>query len=325
MNISKIVKDKLMTLDQAVKKYIKNGTVLALGGFTISRNPMAIAYEIIRQGIKDLHIVCHSQGQSLDTLIGAKCVKRLEIAYGGTGRYAPTCIRFRKAVERGEIEVEDYTNYQMSLRFLAGSLGLPFMPTKSGLGTDILEKQGFSVNTRKEKSAAPKKFEIMQNPFSEEKDLWVIVPALNPDVAIIHAQYVGEDGTVRIKGLKFCDIEIAKSAKHVIVTCEEIVPTSFIRDDPDQNCLPNFLIDAIVKVSYGAHPTNCFGFYDYDTEFLKNYKKIAVDDDKFNKFLDEYVYSVSSFEEYLEKIGIKSLLKIKANSVLGYAVELDRR
>lgn len=160
----------MITVDEAAKRYIKDGIVLALGGFTISRNPMAIAYKIIRQGIKDLHIVCHSQGQSLDILIGSKCVKRLEIAYGGTGRYAPTCIRFIKAVERGEIEVEDYTNYQMSLRFLAGSLGLPFMPTKSGLGTDILKKQGFSKQTRREKSVATKKFEMMQNPFSEEKD-----------------------------------------------------------------------------------------------------------------------------------------------------------
>lgn len=320
-----MINNKIMTLNDAVKKYIKDGTMLALGGFTVSRNPMAVVYEIIRQGIKNLHIVCHSQGQALDVLIGSKSVKRLEIAYGGTGRYAPTCIRFRKAIEKNEIEYEDYSNYQMSLRFLAGALGLPFMPTKTGLGTDILEKTGFSNETRRERKVSRKKYELIQNPFSEEKDTYVLVPALNPDVAIIHVQYVGEDGTVRIKGLKFTDVEIAKSADHVIVTCEEIVPTSFIREDPDQNVLPHFLVDAIVKVPFGAHPTNCFGFYDYDSDFLKFYKKIAINDEEFNRFLDEFVFSVSSFEEYLEKVGIKNILKIKANSVLGYAVGLDRR
>lgn len=319
------IADKLMNLDDAVRRFIKNGSQIALGGFTIVRNPMAVAYEIIRQGIKDLHIVCHSHGQALDVLIGAGCVKRLEIAYGGNGRYAPTCIRFKKAIQQGGIEFEDYSNYQMSLRFLAGALNIPFIPTKSGLGSDLLNLEGFSKEIRKERKVARKKLTVMQNPFTEDKDEMVLLPALTPDVALIHVQYIGEDGTVRIKGLTFADIEQAKSADIVIVTCEEIVPRSFIRLDPDQNSLPPFFVDAIIRLPYGAHPTGCFGFYDYDPKHLNMYKVLAEDDNKFKEYLDEWVYGVKNHEEYLNKIGSNMLLKIKANPVLGYAVGLDRR
>ncbi|MDD5008003.1 MAG: glutaconate CoA-transferase [Syntrophorhabdaceae bacterium] len=317
--------DKLMTLDEAVKRFIRNGSQIAIGGFTVVRNPMAIAYEIVRQGIKDIHLVCHSHGQALDVLIGAGCVKRLEIAYGGNGRYAPTCIRFKKAIQRGEIQFEDYSNYQMSLRFLAGALGIPFIPTKSGLGSDLLKYEGFPKELRGQRKVASKKFSLMQNPFNGEDDRVVLLPALNPDVALIHAQYVGEDGTVRVKGLTFADIEQAKSADIVIVTCEEIVPRSFIRLDPDQNTLPPFFIDAIVKVPYGAHPTGCYAFYDYDPKHLNLYKKVAEDDRLFREYLEEWVYGVSSYDEYLGKVGVENLLKIKANPVLGYAAGLDRK
>lgn len=150
------IDDKLLSLEEAVGRFIKNGSQIAIGGFTVTRNPMALAYEIVRQGIKDIHLVCHSHGQALDILIGAGCVSRLEIAYGGNGRYAPTCIRFKKAIQRGEIQFEDYSNYQMSLRFFAGSLGIPFIPTKSGLGSDLIDIEGFLPEIRKEKKVASK-------------------------------------------------------------------------------------------------------------------------------------------------------------------------
>lgn len=319
------IDDKLLSLEEAVRRFIKNGSQIAIGGFTVNRNPMALAYEIVRQGIQDIHLVCHSQGQALDVLIGAGCVKRLEIAYGGNGRYAPTCIRFKKAIQRGEIQFEDYSNYQMSLRFLAGALGIPFIPTKSGLGSDLINLEGFPPEIRKEKKVASKKYVVAQNPFNGEDDKVVLLPALNPDVTIMHAQYVGEDGTVRIKGLTFADVEQAKSADIVIVTCEDIVPRSFIRLDPDQNSLPPFFVDAIVKVPYGAHPTAVYAYYDYDPKHLNLYKRVADDDRAFREYLDEWVYGVRSHKEYLEKVGATALFEIKANPILGYAVGLDRK
>lgn len=325
MNSYPEINDKLMSLEEAVRTFIKDGSQMAIGGFTVTRNPMALIYEIVRQGIKDLHLVCHSNGQGLDVLVGAGCVKRLEIAYGGNGRYAPTCIRFKRAIERAEIQFEDYSNYQMSLRFLAGALGIPFIPTKSGLGSDLITIEGFSPEIRKERKVASKKFAVIQNPFEAQEDRVILLPALTPDIALVHAQVVGDDGTVRIKGLTFADIEQAKSADRVIVTCEEIVPRSFIRLDPDQNALPPFLVDAIVRVPLGAHPTACYGFYDYDPKHLNFYKKSAEKDDLWKKYLDEWIYGCRSHQDYLEKIGVSTLASLKANPVLGYAVGLDRK
>ena len=126
--------DKVMGLKEAVALLVTDGCHLSIGGFTINRNPMAAIYEIIRQGKKDLHLYAHSNGQGVDELIGAGCVKRLEIAYAGSGRFAPTCIRFRRAVENGELSVEDYSNYHMTLRFLAGGHGFAFSPDPFGSG-----------------------------------------------------------------------------------------------------------------------------------------------------------------------------------------------
>jgi glutaconate CoA-transferase subunit A len=107
---------KFMSAEEAVRRFVNDGDMVALGGFTVSRNPMTPAREVIRQGKKDLHLVVHSHGQAMDLLVGAGCVKRIEIAYGGTGRFAPTCICFRRAVQQGTLQVEDYSNFQMSLR-----------------------------------------------------------------------------------------------------------------------------------------------------------------------------------------------------------------
>ena len=137
-------------------RFVHDGCQLALGGFTINRNPMALVYEIARRGVKDLHLVVHSNGQALDVLVGAGCVRRIEIAYGGNGRFAPTCVRFRKAVERGEVQVEDYTNNHMSLRFLAGALNVPFIPSTSGLGTDVLAKAGFPPSCAASPASRPR-------------------------------------------------------------------------------------------------------------------------------------------------------------------------
>lgn len=316
---------KLMSAGEAVSKFVKDGCQIALGGFTVSRNPMLVAREIIRQRLKNLHVVCHSHGQALDLLIGSGCVEYLEIAYGGTGRFAPTCVRFRKAVSNGSIKFEDYSNYQMSLRFLAGSMGLPFMATKSGLETDLVRLEGFAAQERGCGKIPIKKLDIIQDPFSMETDKVILLPALNPDVSIIHAQYVGTDGTVRIKGLTFADLEQAKASRRVIVTCEEILPRSVIRQDPDQNSLPPFFVDAVIHSPYAAHPTACHYFYDYDPSHLRLYQKAAGDEVSFQDYLREWVYDITEETTYLEKVGIRDLLRIKADPCLGYARGLDRR
>jgi len=325
MSASIDLNDKLMSAEEAVRRFVKDGDMIALGGFTVNRNAMVIAREIIRQGRRELHLVMHSHGQAMDILVGAGVVSRLELAYGGTGRFAPTCIRFRKAVQSGQVQVEDYSNFHMSLRFLAGALNLPFIPSCSGFESDVLNQHGFGPELRGRGRIPSHKAVITDNPFSPNREPVVLLPALTPDVALIHAQLVGEDGTVRIKGLTFLDIEQARAASRVIVTCEEVVPSAFLRQDPDQNSLPPFLVDAVVVAPFGAHPTACHYFYDYDPRHLNMYRQVAGDDNDFRKYLKEWVYGVADQEAYLAKVGVSDLMRIKANSSVGYAPGLDRR
>jgi glutaconate CoA-transferase subunit A len=286
---------------------------------------MAITYEIIRRKIRDLHLYVHSHGQSLDLLIGAGCVRRVELAYGGNGRFASTCIRFAKAVENGTIEWEDYTNYEMALRFLAGSMSIPFIPTKTSLGSDIIRKEGFKPESRKDPGVAKRKLVVTDNPFVDEADKVVLVPAINADVALIHAQKVGDQGTVRIEGLRFADVEIARCAKKLVVSCEKVVPEAELRQNPDMNCIPFFLVDAIVEVPHGGHPTNCFNYYDYDAQHLHMYAKMAENDNTFKDYMDEWVYGVASHKEYIEHVGAQRLAEIKADPTFGFRPGLERR
>lgn len=325
MNISH---DKTTPLSEAVRKYVFDGCHLSIGGFTINRNPMAAVYEIIRQNIRNIHLYAHSNGQGVDELIGAGCVSRLEIAYGGSGRFAPTCIRFKKAAQSGTIAVEDYSNYQMTLRFMAGALGVPFLPTRSSLGTDIIEKWGFSRQMRQEDSRLPdRKLHVMDNPFGSWGDApkLVLVPAINCDITIIHAQKADREGTVRMEGLTFSDVEQVKCAKHVIVTCEELVSSDVLKASPDQNQIPSFCVDAVVHIPYGAYPTACYRYYDYDPAYLNAYRKSAEDDGRYRAYLDEFVYGVGDHPGLLDKVGGDQLKAIRADSRTGYAVGLDRR
>ena len=320
--------NKVMPLSEAISRYVFEGCHLSIGGFTINRNPMAAVYEIIRQKIKGLHVYAHSNGQGVDELVGAGCVAKLEIAYAGSGRFAPTCVRFRKAVENGSLAVEDYSNYQMTLRFLAGAMGLPFMPTRSSLGTSIVDKWGFTKPMRESDPNLPdKKLIVIDNPFGSWGDAsqLVLVPAINPDITIIHVQKADQQGTCRIEGLTFADVEQVKAARNVIITCEELVETDRLRENPDQNQIPFFCVDAVVPIAFGAYPTACFRHYDYDPTYLNDYREAAQDEARFQTYLDEFVLGVKDQDALLDLVGRDRMEKIKADPRTGYAVGLDRR
>lgn len=316
--------EKFMSAEEAVGRFVKDGDQIAIGGFTVNRNPMTLAREIIRQDKKELYMVVHSHGQALELLIGAGCVRRIEAAYGGVARFAPTGHQFRKAFKEKRILVEDYTNYHMTLRFMAGAMGLPFIATKSGLETDLVNLSGFGPEERGRNKVPEDKLKVIENPLDPSDGDVVILPPLTPDVTLLHAQYAGEDGTIRIKGLSFADLEQARAAKRVIVSCEEILPTEQIRKDPDQNSLPPFLVDAIVPAPFGAHPTACYPFYDYDPVHLKYFAEKAPDDALMKVYLEEWVYPLKDQEDYLAKIGTAGLDNIKADPDRGYAPGLDR-
>jgi glutaconate CoA-transferase, subunit A len=317
---------KIITLKEAIDKYVSDGCHIALGGSTANRNPMAAIYEIIRQKRKALHMSGCIMGPGHDLLIGADCVSSVELGYFGVGRYAPTAPNFKRCAEAGRIRFEDYSNYQMALRFLAGAMGIPFLPTKSGLGSDILEKWGFDTGLREsDNRMANKKLVILDNPFNQSSgNPVVLLPSINPDVSIIHVQKVDIRGTVRIEGLTFADVELAKAASHLIVTCEEIIENWSLQAQPESNQIPSFFIDAIVKLPKGAHPTQCYNYYDLDTRFIHRLIDSSVSDDKLENFLEEYVWSLANHDEYLEKIGGEVFDSISAEPCLGYRSHLDR-
>ncbi len=322
-----VSQNKVMDLKAAITTFVKPGSHLSIGGFTINRNPMAAVYEIIRQKINDLHLYVHSNGQGMDELIGAGCVSRLEIAYGGNGKFASTCIRFKKAVQAGTIAVEDYTNYQMTLRFLAGAMGIPFLPTRSSLGTDIFNRWGFSRQMRKDSPKIPdEKLIELENPFTgwSDTEKVVLVPAINPDVTIIHVQKADQSGNCRIEGLTFADVEQAKAAKHVVVTCETLCDNDELKKRSNQNQIPFIHVDAVVHVPSGAFPTACYMHYDYDPQYLHMYADHAKDDDMYQAYLDRYVYTPRNHGALVALIGSDQMARLAADPRTGYAANLDR-
>ncbi|NOX32154.1 MAG: CoA transferase subunit A [Deltaproteobacteria bacterium] len=318
---------KVMALDQAIRRYVTHADHITIGGFTLSRNPMAAIHEIIRQGICELHIYIHSNGQGFDELVGAGCISKAEIAYSGNGRFAPTCFCFKRQVINNKIMVEDYTNFQMALRFLAGAMGVPFLPTTSCLGTDIINKWGFDIETRKNNSRlSSKKLVVMDNPFSKKTapEKIVLVPAINPDVTIIHAQRADTTGTTRINGLTFSDIEQAKASKSVIVTCDELLNPGLLNHDPGNNQLPSFCVDAVVHIPFGAYPTACYGLYDYDAQFLDLYRSIASSQERFNLYIKDFILGTKDHAEFIEKACGNRLEQIKADPETGYSDRIKR-
>ena len=319
---------KCSGLQAAIRTYVPDGAHISIGGFTINRNPMAAVYEIIRQRKRNLHLYAHSNGHGADELIGGGCVSELEIAYGGSGRFAPTCIRFRQAVESGRLAVEDYSNYQMTLRFMAGAMGVPFLPTRSGLGTDLVNRWGFGPEQRKSDARLPdEKLIVMDNPFEGWADTSrvVLVPAINPDVTILHVQQADSTGLARINGLPFADVEQAKAARHLVITCEQLLKPGTLKEQPDGNQIPPFCVDAVVHVQYGAYPTACYGHYDYDPVYLNRSQVHATDDQRHQAYLDEFVYGTDTHAELIAKIDPGQLNAIRADPRTGYAAGLDRR
>jgi len=317
--------DKLIELSHAAS-LVPNGATMSFGGFTTQRHPMAFVYEMIRQKKRDLYLFGHSPGGDWDILIGAGCVKRVELAYEADEAFNTVGPRWRKAVERGEIEWEDYSNFAMVSRFAAGAMGLPFMPIRSLLGSDVMHQEAL---TREQRAAdlrtSPQKLHVMESPF-DPSDRVVLVPAIHTDFAILHVQKATIAGTVRIEGQSFADVQQALCADHVIVTTEEIVAEEVLRREPERNPLPFFAVHHVCHVPFGAHPYAVFDYYDYDPSQLKTYHDGARDDATFQEYLARYVYGVKSHAEYLEAVGGSARLDgLKADPAYGYSPNLRRR
>ena len=317
--------NKIIGLAEAAAM-VPDGATISFGGFTTQRHPMAFVYELIRLKRRNLYLFGHSPGGDWDILIGAGCVKRVELAYEADE--ALTRLdhvgdwRFSADRSSGKITA----TLQWYRVFSAGAMGIPFMPIRSLLGSDLLTCETLNEAQRKDDvRTSSKKLHVMESPFVSN-DRIVLVPAIHTEFAVLHVQKATANGTIRIEGQSFADIQQALCADTVIITTEEIVEEDILRQEPERNPLPFFVVKHVCQVPFGAHPYAVFNYYDYDPYQLKQYHEAANDDVTFKQYLDHFVYEVKSFNEYLACVGGASRLEcLKADPKYGYKPDLRRR
>ncbi|MCF8011357.1 MAG: acyl CoA--acetate/3-ketoacid CoA transferase subunit alpha [Clostridiales bacterium] len=321
-------KDKLMTVPEAVSKFVRDGDMLTFSGFTIWRRPMAVVYEIVRQQKKDLHLVEVNSGTHGEVLIGAGCVKIWESSFMGHELYGKIGANLSRKVSNDEILVEDYSHVHMVYRLAAGAMGVPFLPTYCALGTDILNPEydvlgraGFRDGSNPRIPA--QKFGYQEDKFYGGQKV-LNVPAASPNVCIAHVQQVGDEGTVKVKGQRYTDSEAMKAADKLVVVAEEIVPEEVIRQEPNDNLIPHYLVDAIVEQPWGAHPTGCFGCYEVDGEFIRDFYSKTKTQEGFDAWAEEWITKVSDFNEYLNKLGFNHLDNLRVNTAMNYSLRVKR-
>lgn len=311
--------NKVYTLSDAIGKFVKGGDHMAIGGFTTSRKPLAAVSEILRQGQTDFIGEGGPAGSDWDMLIGAGRVKAYINCYTANPRFSNVSRRFRAAVEQGTLKIEDYSQDAAMMMFHGAALGFPYIPVRMMLGSGLEREWGISESDRQLIEKLPdQKFIIQDNPFQPgEKLLLLPVPRL--DLSILHVQLASPDGTCRIIGDPYQDVDLAFASERTIVTCEELVSDEEIRRQPDLNTIPGFTVDAVVHVPYGAHPSQVHKYYDYDKEFYLEYDRLGKTEDGFFCFLKEWVYDVKNHEGYLDHLGGSRIARLKAAPGLGYA------
>lgn len=278
---------KVTTMHDAIAQHVHDGATIAIEGFT-AFICFAAAHEIIRQGRRDLTLCRMTPDLIYDQMIAAGCARRMIFSYlGNPGVGSLHCVR--RAVEKGSprpLEVEEYSHFGMVGRYMAGAARLPFFPLRSYLGADQPR-----VNPR---------IQFVESPYGDGSI--AVVPPLNPDVAIIHAQRSDTSGNTQIWGLLGVQKEVAFAAECVIVVAEEIVDEAAIRSDPNRTVIPGLLVDAVVHEPYGAHPSYAQGYYDRDNHFYLEWDRVSRHEDATQAWLEEWVHGVADRAGYLAKL-----------------------
>ncbi|MCS7178581.1 MAG: CoA-transferase [Anaerolineae bacterium] len=297
---------KLATLAEAVES-IPPGAHVALSGFAITRCNMAFAREVIRQGLRGLTISQCVGGMDADLLVGAGVVKRMIYGGGSLDRFG-RLNNVNRGIESGTLIAEEYSSLSVAFRYLAGALGLPFIPIRSLRGSDILTRL---------QQMAPENVGVVQDPFTGEQ--WLALRPLVPDVAVVQVQVADEEGNAWIYGPRWDNEEQVKASQRVIVITEQLVPTEIIRRDPERTVIPGFKVSHVVHLPFSAHPTSVYRVYDYDAEHIREYAAATRTTEGFQTYLEKYVFSVQDHWEYLELIGgMKHLASLMADPILGY-------
>ncbi len=290
--------DKLTTVADAVARLIPDGAYLAVGGFGSDRLPTAVMHEILRQGKQNLSMAGHTATHDFQILCAGnlsgrgKTLARVEIAYVVGLEARGLSPHARRVMESGEVEFTEWSNYALAVRLKAAAMGLPFLPCRTMLGTDTARYSGARVITC---------------PFTGERLL--ALPALYPDVAVIHVHEADRYGNSRIRGTSVADIDLARAAKRLIITCERLIPNEEIRQDPTRTVIPFFCVDAVCEVPYGSYPGNMPYEYFSDEDHLRHWLRVEREPAAFREFLDRYIYGVRDFADYLQLCGGLSRLQ----------------
>ncbi len=300
------LKDKRTTLKDAVQKHIKDGMNLGLGGFVNTRVPVAAVHEVIRHGVKDLTLSMQSNSICAELLAGAMIldpdrvsIKRAELAWWGYEIIGIAPL-LRYMTSNGMIELDDYTNYGMSVRFKAAAMGIPFIPVRDHGGADMeLINKGT----------------MMECPYTGRNVY--LVPACHPDVSLIHVTAADMYGNSRLMGAQCTCSELAMAGTYSIVTAEKIIPDENIRNYPNLTEIPHPAVDSLVEVPYGAYPGACYGFHWFDMDHIKMFRAASEefrktgDKTKLKQYYDEYIFGCANHEEFIEKIDSETLKKVK--------------
>jgi len=298
--------DKTCSLTDAVKS-IPSGAHVSLSGFAITRCNIAFAAEIIRQNIHDLTISQCVGAMDTDLLVGAKMAKHVIYGGGSLDRFGRLA-RVNEAIEEGSITADEFSSLSVTFRYLAGALGIHFIPIRSIYGSDLYKKL---------QDAASKDIATMNDPFTG--NTWLVLKPLQPDVAVVQVQAADPEGNAWLKGPRWDNTEQVKASTRTILITEKLVSTEEIRQKAEQIVIPGLYVSHVVELPFSAHPTAVFGEYDYDADHFKLYAKAALTKEGFEKYVQKYVFEAGSHAGYLEMIGGKDRLdQIKADKIKGY-------
>jgi glutaconate CoA-transferase subunit A len=326
----KTKKAEILTLEEAVKKYMHHGIVCAFGGFTgFNRNPVAFAWETVRQGFKNIHVLDRHGSQCTWLLNAVGAIRIYEIDYFGWGEMAGKIdLPGERNYKAGKMILEDYSHGAMAMRFLAGAIGAPFIPYYAPLGSDLYNPDYDALGRAglrdgKNPRISKKKFIQMEEPFFGDGEV-ILLPAARPELGIIHVAQAGDKGTARWRGISTIDKELAFACDKVVITCEEIVPESELRRYPEANQIPYFTVDCIVEQPWGAFPSAVPFYYDYCVAFMREMDHVSRNEVDLKKWLDEWVYGPQNWEGFIMKLGAKVLLDLKADGISGYSTKIMR-
>ncbi len=288
------LREKVVSLDAAAE-LIKDGEHVAIGGCMMSRTPMALLWALVRAGRRDLAFSRSIVSSDGDIVVSSGIGKKVITSWFSQGIVWGISRVMRHWVESGAAEFEEWSHLAMGLRYRAAAMGLPFLPIRSLMGSDVARR--VSAETRE-----------MTCPFTGER--LVLVPALRPDVAIIHVQRCDAYGNAQIDGLQFMDIDLPMAANRVILSTERIVSNDQIRRSPDRTKIPFFVVDAVVEVPYGSAPHECYGLYEPFFRHMDLFAKLTKEDPErgSREYLERFFYEPRSWNEVLQRIGMDDLL-----------------